>query len=128
VYSEGVIAKYYFSLLVLFFHLVSHDKNVLHISTRANVSIAWMIAAVLPLPPKPQFEMKERDDSTAQFQIPEDSVPEPFYRRVAPIDDSRYQSARWWRNLNRYMSVIGLLIIGVVIALIVVGVNQRWGK
>ncbi|KAI1151174.1 hypothetical protein F4825DRAFT_371204 [Nemania diffusa] len=89
---------------------------------------AWMIAAFLPLPPKPQYDMQEREKSVAQFRVSENSGSEPFYRRVAPIDDSRYQSARWWRNLNRYMSIIGLLIIGAVIALIVVGLNQGWGK
>ncbi|KAJ8130844.1 hypothetical protein O1611_g2782 [Lasiodiplodia mahajangana] len=89
---------------------------------------AWMIAAFLPLPPKPQYDMEERNKSTMQFRIPEDSEPEPFYRRVAPIDDSRYQSARWWRNLNRYMSIIGLLILGAIVALIVVGLKQGWGK
>ncbi|KAI1174173.1 hypothetical protein F4777DRAFT_589369 [Nemania sp. FL0916] len=92
------------------------------------IPFAWMIAALLPLPPKPHFEMQEQYDSTTQFQIPEDSVPEAFYQRVAPVDDSRYQSARWWRNLNRYMSIIGLLILGAIVALIVVGVHQGWGK
>ncbi|KAI1129591.1 hypothetical protein F5Y10DRAFT_276646 [Nemania abortiva] len=89
---------------------------------------AWMIAAFLPLPPKPQFDMQERGKSPMHFRIPEDSEPEPFYQRVAPIDDSRYQSARWWRNLNRYMSIIGLLILGAIVALIVVGLKQGWGK
>ncbi|KAI0476996.1 hypothetical protein F4859DRAFT_521571 [Xylaria cf. heliscus] len=89
---------------------------------------AWMIAGLLPLPPKPQFDMQELDKSTAQFRIPEDSRAELLYGRVAPIDDSRYQSARWWRNLNRFMSIIGLLILGAVAALIVVGLKQGWGK
>lgn len=87
-----------------------------------------MIAAVLPLPPKPQFDMQELGKSTAQFRTPEDSRAELLYGRVAPIDDSRYQSARWWRNLNRYMSILGLLILGAVAALIVVGLKQGWGK
>ncbi|KAI0399035.1 hypothetical protein F4802DRAFT_603370 [Xylaria palmicola] len=89
---------------------------------------AWMIAAVLPLPPKPGFDIQESEKSTARSRSAEDSGPEPPYRRVAPIDDSRYQSARWWRNLNRYMSIIGLLILGAVVALIVVGTKQGWGK
>ncbi|KAF2965769.1 hypothetical protein GQX73_g7795 [Xylaria multiplex] len=85
---------------------------------------AWMIGALLPLPPNPYVNMQELGKTT-QFQMPDDS---PLYRRVAPVDDIRYQSARWWRNLNRYMSIIGLLIIGAVVALIVVGINQGWGK
>lgn len=87
-----------------------------------------MIAALLPLPPNLQYDMQERGKSTAQFRVPEDSRPEAFYQQVVPIDDSRYQSARWWRNLNRYMSIIGLLILGAIIALIVVGTKEGWGK
>ncbi|TGJ87348.1 hypothetical protein E0Z10_g1373 [Xylaria hypoxylon] len=89
---------------------------------------AWMIAALLPLPNNPYFNMEELGKSTTHFQMPDDTGPESFYRRVATVDDLRYQSARWWRNLNRYMSIIGLLIIGAVVALIVVGIRQGWGK
>ncbi|KAI1738320.1 hypothetical protein F4680DRAFT_467532 [Xylaria scruposa] len=91
---------------------------------------AWMIAALLPLPPKPQFDMEELDKRLAQSRKDsrKDSGAELLYRRSAPIDDSLYQSARWWRNLNRFMSIIGLLILGAIAALIVVGVKQRWGK
>ncbi|KAI8635018.1 hypothetical protein F5Y19DRAFT_470069 [Xylariaceae sp. FL1651] len=89
---------------------------------------AWMIAALLPLPPNPQLDMQELDRSTTRFQIPEDAEPESLYQRVSPTDDSRYQSARWWRNLNRFMSIIGLLILGAIAALIVIGIKQGWGK
>ncbi|KAI8954601.1 hypothetical protein F4801DRAFT_587404 [Xylaria longipes] len=89
---------------------------------------AWMIAAFLPLPPRPQFDMQELRKSTTQYRMREDSRAELINGRVAPIDDLRYQSARWWRNLNRYMSIIGLLILGAVVALIVVGIKQGWGK
>lgn len=87
-----------------------------------------MIAALLPLPPNLQFDMQERNKSTAQFRMPGGSGPEPFSQQVALVDDSRYQSARWWRNLNRYMSIVGLLILGAIVALIVVGTKQGWGK
>jgi hypothetical protein len=87
-----------------------------------------MIAALLPLPHNPRLDIQDLEKGKTRNHIPEDSEPEPFYRRVAPVDDSRYQSARWWRNLNRYMSIIGLLILGAVAALIVVGIKQGWGK
>ncbi|KAI1760156.1 hypothetical protein GGR53DRAFT_102301 [Hypoxylon sp. FL1150] len=88
------------------------------------IPFAWMIAAFLPLPPKPMLAMDERDRSTTGFHSPRD--PESHQRRHVLIDDSRYQSARWWRNVNRFMSVAGLLIIGAVAALVVIGVRQRW--
>ncbi|KAI1322825.1 hypothetical protein F5Y16DRAFT_27638 [Xylariaceae sp. FL0255] len=87
---------------------------------------AWMIAAFLPLPPDPQLEMEEKGQNTSRFTIPEEAVPEPFYQQFTEVDDSRYQSARWWRNLNRLMSILGLLILGAVIALAVLGARGNW--
>ncbi|KAK0711164.1 hypothetical protein B0H67DRAFT_277436 [Lasiosphaeris hirsuta] len=76
---------------------------------------AWMVAALLPLPPNPKRMMTERDHSQ----------PELAYHPRA-IDETRYENAHWWRNLNRAMSVVGLLIIGAIVALVVVGVRQGW--
>ncbi|KAH9903719.1 hypothetical protein F4778DRAFT_96043 [Xylariomycetidae sp. FL2044] len=91
-----------------------------------GIPFAWMIAAFLPLPPRPASEMAEQNKSTTQFHsIPEDAEASP---RVRPVDDFAYQSVRWWRNLNRFMSVVGLLILGAVAALAVIGVRQKWGK
>ena len=44
------------------------------------------------------------------------------------LDAMRYNSARWWRNLNRGMSIVGLLVLGAIIALIVIGMKQQWGS
>ncbi|CAK7238750.1 MAG: hypothetical protein STHCBS139747_000168 [Sporothrix thermara] len=80
---------------------------------------AWMIAAFLPLPLDPKRAMEKRPEG-------EYGVPSTLKQRVAQNDEKRYQSARWWRNLNRIMAVFGLLIIGAVVALVVVGVRQGW--
>lgn len=111
-------------------HHVLGRRNIQVVSFVAGFifPLAWMIAAFLPLPPKPQFDIPELQKSTIQFQKSEDTGSEPLHRRVAPIDDLHYQSANWWRNLNRYMSILGLLILGAIAALIVVGINQGWGK
>ncbi|KAI1412980.1 hypothetical protein F5Y13DRAFT_40090 [Hypoxylon sp. FL1857] len=90
------------------------------------IPFAWMVAAFLPLPPKPTLAMDERDRSTEEFQASEHG--EPPHRRHVLLDDSRYQSARWWRNVNRFMAIAGLLILGAVAALVVIGVRQRWAQ
>ena len=36
-------------------------------------------------------------------------------REFGPTDLLRYESARWWRNLNRGMAVLGVLIIAVIV-------------
>jgi len=71
---------------------------------------------MLPLPPHPKLEMLESGDAG-----------QPEFRYPARIiDETRYESARWWRNLNRVMSIVGLLIIGAIVALVVVGFQQGW--
>ncbi|KAI0840485.1 hypothetical protein F5Y06DRAFT_241576 [Hypoxylon sp. FL0890] len=90
------------------------------------IPFSWMIAAFLPLPPKPVLAMEERDRSTEEFYASENG--EPPQRRHVLLDDSRYQSARWWRNVNRFMAIAGLLILGAVAALVVIGVRQRWAQ
>ncbi|KAK7967226.1 uncharacterized protein PG986_001503 [Apiospora aurea] len=87
---------------------------------------AWMIAAVLPLPHKPLPQMTMADHhSTAELggQI---STPDIFSGRVDPAEDANYQSARWWRNVNRLMCVVGLLIIGAIVALAIIGTRENW--
>jgi ABC-type multidrug transport system permease subunit len=79
-----------------------------------------MVAAFLPLPPNPNAQMMDAENNGAAH-------PTSKYHKYL-IDEIRYESARWWRNLNRVMSFIGLLIIGAVVALAVVGVRQRWGQ
>lgn len=69
-----------------------------------------MIAAFLPLPSNPLFVMRERSGSA--FDVENEMA-----RQYGPIDESRYESARWWRNLNRIMSVVGLAIVGAIVSL-----------
>jgi hypothetical protein len=87
---------------------------------------AWMIAAVLPLPHKPLPQMTMGNHhSTAELGGPIET-PDIFSGRVDPAEDSNYQSARWWRNVNRLMCIVGLLIIGAIVALVIIGIRQNW--
>jgi hypothetical protein len=71
-----------------------------------------MIAAFLPLPIKP---MTAEGNSTDNLEKPVD-VENDYSRQFGPLDEARYESARWWRNLNRCMSVVGLIIIVIVVS------------
>ncbi|TVY19321.1 hypothetical protein LARI1_G002345 [Lachnellula arida] len=90
---------------------------------------AWMIAAFLPLPLNPMTEMRERDveNSTSNLGSSNDYAND-FTRQFGPADEIRFESAKWWRNLNRWMSVVGLLIIAAVVVLVVIGVREGWTK
>lgn len=87
---------------------------------RTNGLLAWMIAALLPLPTNPEHQMEEQRLSSSRFGHVN------YEHEIRVLDESRYESAKWWRNLNRVMSFVGLLIIGAIIALAVVGVRQGW--
>ncbi|POR33592.1 Uncharacterized protein TPAR_06223 [Tolypocladium paradoxum] len=85
---------------------------------------AWMVASFLPLPPRPQFEMVEGHHSTSHLDL----RLEANHLMQGAVDARRYSRAQWWRNLNRAMAVVGIFVVGAVIALIVTGVKQRWGS
>ncbi|CAO2648542.1 Nn.00g078090.m01.CDS01 [Neocucurbitaria sp. VM-36] len=69
--------------------------------------LAWMIASFLPLPLDPNLA-----DTPSQADLEQQ-----FAREFGPTDDKSFQKATWWRNLNRIMSGIGTLLIGLIIAL-----------
>ncbi|KAJ8064751.1 hypothetical protein OCU04_007063 [Sclerotinia nivalis] len=90
---------------------------------------SWMIATLLPLPKMPFPEMREREDSTGDLTQPRDVEgrgANDYVRQFGPLDEARYESARWWRNLNRWMSVVGLVIIVVIIVLAIEGTQKGW--
>lgn len=82
---------------------------------------AWMVAAFLPLPSQAHFDMAEARQSTGHL----DPRPEAG-RSVHAVHARRYCRARWWRSLNRAMSIVGLFVVGAIVALIVTGVKQQW--
>lgn len=75
-----------------------------------------MIAAFLPLPSSPILNMRERDLSTSNLDGSIDPSND-YVRQFGPMDEARYESAKWWRRLNRWMSLVGLLIIAAVVCI-----------
>ncbi|KAL2271684.1 hypothetical protein VTJ83DRAFT_1055 [Remersonia thermophila] len=94
--------------------------------------LAWMIAAFLPLPHNPNSPKSVEEGAAAEDSEKDSPIHQRTSRhqrnRTRAMDETRYESARWWRNLNRAMSVVGLLLIGAVVALAVVGARQGWGE
>lgn len=86
---------------------------------------AWMIGAILPLPKPSPLAMVERDSSYSDLGVRTNS--HEYDRHIESVDELRYQNAKWWRMLNRCMSVIGLLIIGAVIGLVIAALREGWG-
>lgn len=80
-----------------------------------------MLASFLPLPPEVPADMKEKTQSTSHLDL-EQGGGHPAEKQKGT---NCYHRAKWWRNLNRYMSIIGVLLVGAAIALIITG-TQQW--
>jgi len=79
--------------------------------------LMWMLGAILPLPKKPvskeDFEKSvagSEEDVAAAMMKHEAGDAERRWR-----EEKQWMKARWWRTLNRIMSVIGVLVIGAVV-------------
>lgn len=67
--------------------------------------LAWFVASFLPLPAKPDMDL---DEPGPQIE---------FAHRIRLLDRlrRRYDNARWWRNVNRWMTLLGFAIIVIVV-------------
>ncbi|QSS50383.1 serine-rich protein [Histoplasma capsulatum var. duboisii H88] len=74
--------------------------------------LAWIIAAFLPLPPQISHINEEATTSRPDLE-------HAFNSRVVLVDEVRHANARWWRNVNRFMSPLGLAIIVIVVTMAV---------
>ncbi|KAL6719603.1 hypothetical protein ACLMJK_001523 [Lecanora helva] len=74
--------------------------------------LAWFLASFLPLPPRPNISSIKGKNIPRQAQAVED-----LEKQLDPIDEARYENARWWRNINRIMSLVGVVIVVAVITI-----------
>jgi hypothetical protein len=85
--------------------------------------LAWMLGAVLPLPHRP-IDPRDLPDGASGSQV---DVATAMMKHEAGADselrwreERTFLKARWWRMLNRVMSVVGLLVIAAIVSLVVV--------
>ena len=74
---------------------------------------AWFVASFLPLPPKSAASNVKGKNVAPRTQFEED-----LEKQLSPIDEARYENARWWRNINRILSAFGIFIIIAIVSLI----------
>ena len=80
----------------------------------------WMVAAVLPLPYRPEI----RNVGTPS----ELKLEQEMYNKLGPVDERRYAKARWWRTLNSIMSAVGLVITGIMVSTRILSFSPRLCK
>jgi len=61
------------------------------------------------------LDIREGDHSTSNVDA-NNNVLNDYAREFGPMDEARYQSAYWWRRLNRWMSLVGVIIIAVIVS------------
>lgn len=72
---------------------------------------AWFTASLLPLPPKPKSNGKKPERRLSRLDLARD-----LEKALGYVDEARYENARWWRNLNRMMSVLGVIILLAIVS------------
>jgi hypothetical protein len=77
-----------------------------------------MLGAILPIPKRPVAQ----DETPKSIGGSDDDIQAAMMKHEAGDAEKRWreekawQKARWWRWLNRVMSVVGVLIIGAVVS------------
>lgn len=85
----------------------------------------WLLGAILPIPKKPMTSA-EYDAEKAKFEAgqSEEDIQAAMMKHEAGDAEKRWreekawQKGRWWRWLNRIMSVIGVLVIAAVVSVL----------
>ena len=76
------------------------------------IPFCWFIAAFLPLPPKPPPTSPTKGKHVRRGS----DIAVYLEKQLSPTDLSRYENARWWRNINRLMCVVGATIIILIVS------------
>ncbi|KAG6002150.1 hypothetical protein E4U21_003425 [Claviceps maximensis] len=83
---------------------------------------AWMAASFLPLPSRHDLEFGEKVHSTSHLDLEQGTN----VLKEIGVRAHRHDREKWWRTLNRYMSIVGVFVIGAVLALTITGIQQQW--
>ncbi|KAG5980742.1 hypothetical protein E4U55_003695 [Claviceps digitariae] len=81
---------------------------------------AWMAASFLPLPSRGDVSFGEKLHSTSHLDLEQGTNLQKELEARASCHDRE----KWWRTLNRYMSIVGVFVIGAVLALVITGTQQ----
>jgi hypothetical protein len=91
------------------------DRQLLLFCLGFVLPMCWWIAAFLPLPElfpswHSQHDLEAR---AANLTVSKEA------RKLEMEYERRFENARWWRRVNRGMSVAGLVVVGAIVALVV---------
>lgn len=93
----------------------SRTTAILNLKLIRYAKTAWIVGALLPVP-------KDDADLVNEYPIRQQSG----HSRTLQNTKALHEHIKWWRNLNRVMSIVGMLVICVFVILLVLGIKQPW--
>ena len=96
-----------------FGHTDTIERQLLLFCLGFLLPVCWWVAAFLPLPEQlPAWRRASADvEAGANFSLSREA-------KQAEMDcEKRFRNARWWRRVNRMMSVVGVLVIAAIVVL-----------
>lgn len=97
------------------------NRQILLFAIGFVLPLSWWIAAILPLPVRPRLRTPEMRESGVDPDLRFGDVETGGTEARADLFDDkevrRYQKARWWRVMNRFMSVVGGFVVVAVVCL-----------
>ncbi|KIV99921.1 hypothetical protein, variant [Verruconis gallopava] len=80
---------------------------------------AWWVAALLPLPNRPDPE-----NIPNMTELSERIPPSTANMSEVSLEEKRWQKAHWWRRVNRVLGLFGILLVAAIIVLALIGTKK----
>ena len=97
------------------------------------IPLAWVVGAVLPLPRRPdsyhdleKFHWQSASADVTDLEEMDVIARLRLEKQMKGVEEVEWQNIRWWRTLNRWMCIVGALVIILVIILAVLGTTTNF--
>lgn len=120
-FFRGRIQTVLFVLGFVFPLGMAHNWIIYTFNRLLMTKAAWMAASFLPLPSCHGTDLKGKIHSARHLDL-EQGI---SIQKISEVRASCRDREKWWRTLNRYMSIIGIFITGAVLALTITGTQQQ---
>lgn len=110
------------------FKIDRRDAQVVCFMTGFLCPLTWIVASFLPLPQRPhKFDPEKMEHHRSLDGYPPDwdevdvLAKLRLERHLRGLEELRWQNARWWQRMNRWMSCVGLVVLVIIIILAIIG-------
>ena len=95
--------------------------------------LAWFTAAFLPLPPRPtrysdieKSPHTSRNYTDANWDEGDIVARLRLEKHLKGLEEVKWQNARWWKRMNKWMCIVGAVVLIVVLVLAIIGTQGHW--